>query len=229
MISVIIPTYNEAKKISDTIHRIFSVAGDHPIEIIVVDGGSSDETVKIAESCKASVFISDRRGRAIQMNAGARHASGEILYFIHADTNPPRNFTELILTATKKGIASGCFKLAFDHDHWFLKTNCWFTRFNLTVLRFGDQSLFVTRDVFEKCQGFREDLFIMEDQEIISRIKNFGRFAVLDGTVVTSARKYLANGIYRMQCIFYSIWMLYYLGYSQEQLMRVYKKFIREA
>jgi hypothetical protein len=95
-------------------------------------------------------------------------------------------------------------------------------------VRFGDQSLFVVKNVFIKSGGFREDLIVMEDQEIIHRLKRLGKFVVLNDYVITSARKYLDNGVYRMQYIFYCIWTMYYLGYSQEQLLKVYKRLIRK-
>ncbi len=155
-------------------------------------------------------------------------AKGEILYFLHADSAPPSDFITQILNACSKGFSSGCFRLAFNYYHWFLKANAWFTRFNLNAVRFGDQSLFVTKEVFEKAGGFREDLVMMEDQEIIHRIKKHGRFKVMDDVVITSARKYLDNGIYRMQAIFYWIWLLYYLGFSQKYLLKLHRKLIRK-
>ncbi len=171
---------------------------------------------------------SERKGRAAQMNKGASVAKYKILYFLHADSIPPNDFTSKILNDYNKGAKSGCFRLAFDYDHWFLKANAWFTRFNVNAVRFGDQSLFVTKEVFEKSGGFREDLFLMEDQEIIHRLKRHGKFKVLNEVVTTSSRKYLDNGIYRMQTIFFRIWGLYYLGYSQEKMLTVYKKLIRK-
>ncbi len=84
-----------------------------------------------------------------------------MLYFLHADSIPPNNFITQILRAYKDGAKSGCFRLAFDYHHWFLKANAWFTRFNVNAVRFGDQSLFVTKDVFQKCGGFRENLRMM--------------------------------------------------------------------
>jgi rSAM/selenodomain-associated transferase 2 len=228
MFSIIIPTYNEADQIAATISKTHAANGQHEIEIIVVDGGSSDETVKIATACGARAITSERKGRAAQMNKGAASAKGEILYFLHADSIPPQGFTTQILNVYNKGIKSGCFRLKFDHDHWFLKANAWFTRFNVNAVRFGDQSLFVAKEVFEKSGGFREDLVMMEDQEIIHRLKRHGKFRVLNDVVITSARKYLDNGVYRMQGIFYRIWAMYYLGYSQEQMLQVHRRLIRK-
>lgn len=154
-------------------------------------------------------------------------AQGEILYFLHADSIPPKNFTDHIICAKVKGYSSGSFRLRFDLSHWFLKANCWFTRFDLNAVRFGDQSLFVTQDVFKKSGGFKESLLMMEDQEIIHRIKKQGKFTVMNASVITSARKYRDNGIFRMQGIFYRIWFLYYLGYSQERLLQLHRRLIQ--
>jgi rSAM/selenodomain-associated transferase 2 len=228
MISIIIPTYNEADQIASTIREILAANNGHAIEIVVVDGGSTDGTQDIANRYNAVTLSSDRKGRAAQMNKGVSVANGDLLYFLHADSTPPANFTDHILKAHNNGAVSGCFRLAFDHQHWFLKANCWFTRFDVNAVRFGDQSLFVTKDVFYRCGGFREDLLMMEDQEIIHRIKKHGKFRVMNAAVTTSARKYRDNGIYRMQAIFYRIWLLYYLGYSQEYLLQLHRRLIRK-
>lgn len=229
MISIIIPTFNEEVNITETIKEIKLRDNDNLIsEIIVSDGQSTDETISLATNAGATVLKSKKKGRAAQMNYGASTAKGKILYFLHADSIPPKGFTTNILNAFKKGNISGCFRLSFDYKHWFLKANCWFTKFDVNAVRFGDQSLFVTKKVFEKCGGFDEHLLMMEDQEIIHRIKKLGKFTVMNGSVITSARKYLDNGIYRMQFIFFKIWFLYYLGYSQEYLLKLHKKLIRK-
>ncbi len=228
MISIIIPTYNEADQIGITIGAVLATTGNEQVEIIVVDGGSSDATIDIAKQFGAGTLISDRKGRGAQMNIGAAAANGEVLYFLHADSIPPPNYIRYINEAVDGGAISGCFRLQFDYNHWFLKANCWFTRFNVNAVRFGDQSLFVMKAVFLKSGGFREDLVVMEDQEIVGRIKKFGRFKVMNAAVTTSARKYHDNGIYNMQVIFFRIWLLYYLGYSQENLVKLYKSLIRK-
>jgi len=226
--SIIIPTYNEADQIAKTIKIVQDANEQYQIEIIVADGGSTDDTINVAQQCGATVVRSERKGRAAQMNKGASVAKHNMLYFLHADSIPPNNFTTQILRAYKNGAKSGCFRLAFDYEHWFLKANAWFTRFNVNAVRFGDQSLFVTKEVFQKSGGFREDLLMMEDQEIIHRIKKYGRFKVMNDYVTTSARKYLDNGIYRLQAIFFRIWFLYYLHYPQERLLKLHRKLIRK-
>ena len=228
MISIIIPAYNEADQIEATLHAVKQSAGDVAYEIIVIDGGSSDKTIDIAKIKGANALLSPKKGRAAQMNCGASAAKGHILYFLHADSIPPKAFTKQIRDAYNKGFHSGCFRLQFDHKHWFLKANAWFTKWDVNAIRFGDQSLFVTKNVFQKSGGFREDLIMMEDQEIIHRIKQHSRFIVMKDYVITSARKYRDNGIYRMQAIFFYIWFLYYAGYQQERLLQIHKRLIRK-
>jgi len=228
MISVIIPAFNEEETICETIRRIKEFDEENLVkEIIVVDGGSTDKTIETAEKEGVKAIVSPTKGRGAQMNYGASIAENKILYFLHADTIPPKKFSGDISKAITKGFTSGCYRLSFDLDHWFLKANCWFTRFNVNAVRFGDQSLFVTKNIFEKAGGFREDLLMMEDQEIIGRIKKSGKFKVMNRSVITSARKYSENGIYRIQAIFFLIWMMYYLGFSQQKLLRLHRRLIR--
>ncbi|MBE7174355.1 MAG: TIGR04283 family arsenosugar biosynthesis glycosyltransferase [Williamsia sp.] len=227
MISIIIPAYNEAGHIGQTIRMLKHLDNSALVqEIIVADGGSKDDTCLEARAAGARPVQCPRKGRAAQMNWAASAARGEVFYFLHADSIPPAGFARDIQAAIEQGYTSGCYRLRFDHRHWFLQANSWFTRFDVNWVRFGDQSLFVTRDVFKKGGGFREDLLVMEDQEIIGRLKRWGPFKVMKGAVTTSARKYLDNGIYRMQAIFFRIWFLYYMGYSQERLLKLYRKLI---
>ncbi|MEO8795706.1 MAG: TIGR04283 family arsenosugar biosynthesis glycosyltransferase [Daejeonella sp.] len=226
MISIIIPTYNEADQIVDTIQQIRKNAGNVDYQILVVDGKSCDETVALAESENVKVVICDKKGRAYQMNRGAKASNAEILFFMHADSVPPKNFLELIENSVRESYKSGCFKLKFDQNHWFLKANSWFTRFNLNAIRFGDQGLFVSREIFNRTGGFDENLMIMEDQEIIHRIKKQTAFKILDSEIITSARKYRDNGIYKTQFVFYLIWTMFYMGFSQQKLLKTYRKLI---
>jgi len=229
MLSVIIPAYNEAGHIGDTVNHLLRNCNGTMMEVIVVDGGSTDDTVAEARAAGAQVVNSARKGRGVQMNAGAQQASAPILYFLHADSFPPVGFTDDILAALAAGYACGCYRLAFDHDHWFLRTLCWFTRFNVNAIRFGDQSLFVTKDVFSRAGGFDERLMIMEDQEIIHRLRRHGSFKLMNRSVVTSARKFLENGIYRTQGIFFLIYFQYYLGYSQERLLATFRRSFKKS
>lgn len=229
-ISIIIPARNEAESLPGLLTYLFSLPGQEFLkEIIVSDGMSTDETVAVAAGFGARVTMCSSYGRAFQMNEGAKRATGNILYFLHADSKPPANFLFEIMRRVSIGYTAGCFRLRFDYDHWFLKVNAWFTRFDVDAIRFGDQSLFISNECFHQIGGFREELIIMEDQEIVKRIKKKGRFCIIPGYVVTSARKYRVNGIYRMQAIFFYLYFGYQLGFSQAKLVSQYKKFIRKA
>lgn len=228
-ISIIIPTYNEAGGIQE-LARYLSTAGKGPVpEIIVSDGGSTDGTPELAKAAGAKVIQSPEKGRAAQMNAGATMATGDILYFLHADTFPPADFKEAVLSSCAAGDSAGCFRLRFDEDHWFLKVNAWFTRFDIDSIRFGDQSLFIRKSDFERIGGFRKDHVVMEDQEIVRRIKKMTRFRVLPTAVVTSAQKYRENGFFRLQFIFSAIWLLYYMGLPQHKLVNIYNRLIKKS
>lgn len=227
-LSIIIPTFNEADGVGLLISFLRREGGTALAEVIVSDGGSTDDTVAVAEAAGAKVVRAPRKGRAAQMNAGATLAEGTVLYFLHADTYPPPGFAQAILRAVEKDCAAGCFRLRFDEPHWFLRAHGWFTRFDFNPFRFGDQSLFVHRDLFIKVHGFREELIVLEDQEIIGRLKKGGRFRVLNTSVLTSARKYREHGVYRTQGVFYLIYFMYVLGFSQQRMVHTYRRLIKQ-
>jgi rSAM/selenodomain-associated transferase 2 len=229
MISVILPVYNEEGVIGTTVKYLKSITADCAVEIIVVDGGSTDHSAEEARREGATVIQSEHKGRAAQMNTGARASRGTILYFLHADSRPPRTMYDDILHAVSQGFPAGCYRLRFDVDHWFLKANTWFTRFDINAFRYGDQSLFVKRKLFDEIGGFCEHLIVMEDNEIIKRLRKHARFVILPRDVVTSARKYVDNGIFRMQGTFYLIYLLYHLGCPQQSLLRLYRRIVRQG
>ena len=224
-LSIIIPCYNEASTIAKCIEGIKTSASNHTnLEIIVVDGNSTDGTIDILKTLPVTTIFSTTRGRAKQLNIGAQVASGEILYFLHADTLPPPHFDLLILKANNNKIDAGCFRLKFDHEHWFLKANAWFTRFNFDSFRFGDQSLFINRSAFVDIGGFNEASLVFEDQEIIKRIRQYYIFKVLRQCVISSARMYLKNGIYFTQLYYFYLFVLYQCGASQALILSKYRR-----
>ncbi len=230
VVSIIIPAYNEADALAVLLPYLRQSAPGEPApEILVVDGGSTDGTVAVARQAGATVLHSPHRGRAAQLNYGARRAQGELLYFLHADSYPPLGFVREVRRAVEAGYAAGCYRLAFDNGHWFLRFSAWCTRLPFTAVRFGDQSLFVRQELFAQIGGYREDLLLMEDQEIVARLRARGPFKVLPRAVTTSARKYLANGVLRLQAIFALLVGLYYLGVPQRHLVRLYRRLIRQG
>jgi rSAM/selenodomain-associated transferase 2 len=221
-LSIVIPAWNEEAGIARTLETLLRLtAGRGDTEIIVSVSGD-DRTEAIARSYPVRVCRSGK-GRALQMNAGAKIASGTVLYFLHADTTPPPSFHDDILAAIERGAEAGCFRMSFDDPDWLMQFYGWFTQFPLPVCRGGDQSLFITRELFERIGGFDERLRIMEDIEIIERIQHHAGFHILDSTVITSARKYHANGAIRLQAIFGAIHLMYALGFSQEEMLRFYR------
>ena len=163
-ISVIIPTLNEGDRIEGLLQFLSTNSNpDNIKEIIVVDGGSTDQTVNQILKFDKVRLIKSKKGRAFQLNTGAELATGSVLYFIHADCIPPRSFDQLILDRISLGHDAGCFRLKFDSPHWWLRLAGWFTRFNWRICRGGDQSLFITRDLFEAIGGYDERYLIYED------------------------------------------------------------------
>lgn len=228
-ISIIIPVLNEEENLKKLIPFLRNRAREADLlEIIVVDGGSSDSTSELALSLGAKVIPSPK-GRALQMNAGAREARGRILYFLHADSFPPEHFDELIKQAFEKGSHAGCFRLKFDSQSLFLRFFAWFSRFNFQICRGGDQSLFISRSLFDSLGGFNEAYRVYEDNEFVGRIYRKANFRVLPFDLLTSARKYRLNGRFRLQYHFACIHYLYFRGRGPEVLYAYYNRHIRQA
>ncbi|WP_018127339.1 TIGR04283 family arsenosugar biosynthesis glycosyltransferase [Balneola vulgaris] len=223
MLSIIIPVYNEEETLPSLLETLSVLLNDGSCEVLVVDGGASQQIRNVCGQYSVE-YISSNVGRAVQMNAGAAQAKSEVLYFLHADSELPSGFLESILRAKQKGIDAGCFRLRFYPAHPILDFYAWFTRFDINLFRFGDQSLFIKKEVFQEIGGFDESLQVMEDQEIIHRIKKVATFKVLEDSIGTSARKYEQVGRLRLQWIFIGVVVLYYLGISQSIIKDFYLK-----
>jgi rSAM/selenodomain-associated transferase 2 len=223
-ISVIIPVLNESAIIGNTLARIRENSSSRYIEeIIMVDGGSEDGTPEIAVKFGVRVIASEK-GRAKQLNKGAQEANGEILYFLHADTVPPKDFDQSILEAVGVGHRVGCFQMRFDSQSRFLGFFAWFTRVNVRLCRGGDQSLFITKTLFNQSGGYNEDYLIFEDNEFIGRLYGMVAFKILPRHVKTSARRYEKRGKVRLQYYFGMIHLKNYLGAGPQQLYDYYRR-----
>ncbi len=226
-ISMIIPALNEAKSIATVLARLDSFAN---VEPIVVDGGSEDDTVAIAQAVGVKV-VTAPKGRAGQMNAGARAATGEILLFLHADTFLPFSGDRVVrqtlqppLDARRSVPVAGAFELAIDAPlpslRWIERLVNWRSRWR--QMPYGDQAIFVTAETFWELGGFPEQP-IMEDFELIRRLRRRGRIAIVAPPVVTSARRWLKLGVWQTTFINQAIVIAYLLGVSPAQLAAWYR------
>ncbi len=221
LISIIIPTLNEESNIKAVINSIQS----HNIEIIVVDGGSEDKTLLIAKSLDVKVVVSSP-GRANQMNTGAMVASGEILLFLHADTRLPSGFDEMVRrTLAKPGIVAGAFALQIDAPDWGLRLVEFGVKWrsHLWQMPYGDQAIFLTKDVFQKVGNFPQ-IPIMEDFELMSKLKSLGKIYLLPTPVITSPRRWLKQGILQTTILNQIIVIAYLLGVSPNRICNWYRQ-----
>ncbi|MCC5658122.1 TIGR04283 family arsenosugar biosynthesis glycosyltransferase [Nostoc sp. XA010] len=221
-ISIIIPTLNEAENIKEA---IATTQANTNIEVIIVDGGSQDDTVAIAQSLGVKI-ISSSPGRAVQMNTGAVAATGEILLFLHADTCLPTGFDDMVRTALQQpGAVAGAFKLQIDASLLSLRWVEWGinVRSHFYQMPYGDQAIFLTKAVFQQIGGFPE-LPIMEDFELIRRLKRIGRIVIIPTPVVTSARRWLQKGVFKTTLLNQIVIIAYLLGVSPERICRWYRR-----
>ncbi len=223
-VSVIIPALNEADNLDHLLpHLKEADQGQYLEEIIVVDGGSTDETISVTKKQGVKVYSLSRPSRAKQMNVGASMAKGSVLHFIHADARPPSSFLDDIQYALEEGYPQGCFRLRFDHYTGLLKINAFLTRFNLTLTKGGDQTFFITRKLFNELGGFREDYIIMEDFELINRSQKAAPLKIIPKDVIVSTRKYRNNSWLRVNFANLVVFTLFKLGTSPGRLLSTYK------
>ncbi len=226
MISIIIPVLNESATIKDLLFHLIDNASLNSIsEIIVVDGGSTDGTLKIVEALGLNIILlNSEKGRAKQMNLGAKKAKGDILYFLHADSFPPNRYDKLILDEINKGHNAGCFRMQFDSNHWWLRLASWLTQFSWRACRGGDQSQFITRTLFDDIGGYDENYIIYEDNILINELYARNEYVVINKKLKTSARIYKKHGIWKVQYHYWTIYVKKWFGASADDLFAYYKK-----
>lgn len=225
-LSVIIPTLNEVNNIEKVLEHLYANSDARLAEIWVVDGQSGDNTVESAQKTGALV-VKSPRGRAIQMNMGAQHATGDVLYFVHADTLPPPSYLDDIEAALGQGFDLGCYRFAFDSPRKWLKVNAFFTRFDVPWTRGGDQSLFIKKEVFTNLNGFDEQWCIMEEYEFLSRARRQFAFQIMPETILVSARKYEQNAYLKVQWANLRAFRLYRKGASPMEIKALYHSLLR--
>lgn len=228
-ISIIIPILNEAKGIKNLLDYLIENAAESNFEIIVVDGGSSDNSQQLVESYYSDnvKLVTSQKGRAKQMNVGAKYAKNEILYFLHADSFPPKQYDTLLKNEVKKGNRAGCFIMKFDSNHWWLKLAGWLTRLPIKASRGGDQSQFITKELFSQLGGYNENYSVFEDYILISQLYAIDEFTLIPKWLTTSARRYRKNGVWKLQYHFYIIYLKKWQGASASELYTYYQKYIK--
>ncbi len=227
-ISIIIPAVNEAPTLPTLLSFLNTVPDREQIaEIIVCDGGSSDDTISTAGAFGVKIIESKKKGRAIQMNLGASLATGDVLYFIHADSIPPATFISDIKAAFYEGFKFGRYRTKFKSSKPALFINAFFTRFDLFVCYGGDQTLFMCRNLFDSIKGFKPDMLIMEDYDIVTRAKVKARYKIIRKQVLISARKFETNSWLKVQLANYTIVKMFRNGASQEAMVQKYKQMLR--
>lgn len=225
-ISVIIPTKNEAENLQEVLPSLQRIAQRSPLpmDIVVVDGGSRDNSVAIAQALGAQVQV-ETRGRAQQMNRGASVAQGNILLFLHADTRLPETFADIVrATLAPSGVVAGAFDLSIEGQGLGLRWVEWGVqlRSHLFQMPYGDQALFLRRSAFEALRGFA-DLPIMEDFELVQRLKQRGRVAIAPAAVTTSARRWRRVGVLKTTVVNQLMIAGFFLGVPSDRLARWYR------
>jgi len=220
-VSVVVPTLNEERVLAATLEWARQPGVQ---EIIVVDGGSCDATAAVAAQ-HADLVLSAPRGRAAQMNAGAAHARGDILLFLHADTRLPDGFADAVSAACgDSAVVGGRFDVNLEPSSPLIRLTGELInrRSRLTRISTGDQAIFIRRAVFEQLGGYA-DIPLMEDIDLSRRMKRAGRIACLRQRLTTSARRWQKDGVVRTILLMWSLRALYFCGVSPARLQRVYR------
>ena len=225
-LSIIVPVLNEAAGLAGFLEHLRERAGE--AEIIVSDGGSTDGTTEIAKAGGARV-VSGPRGRALQLNRGAEVATGEWLWFLHADSHLPADALSDLGEATKDaGLAGGCFRIRIPSPEPIYRVSDTLGNVGVDLFRIalGDHGIFCRRSVFEEIGGYPE-VPLMEDAELYVRLRRRGRVRQLPAVIETSPRRYERNGPYRTTAVYALILALYVLGTSPERLAKVYRRLLK--
>jgi rSAM/selenodomain-associated transferase 2 len=228
-LSIVVPALNEAANLARLLPDL--VVREPRAEVLVVDGGSDDDSRAVVARVPSVRWLSGPRGRARQMNAGARAAQGEVLLFLHADTSLPAGAGAAVLGALgDPAVVGGRFDVRLDSRRPLLRLVAWLMnrRSRLTGISTGDQGIFVRRAAFDALGGY-PDIPLMEDVELTRRLKRCGRLAALGLCVTTSARKWEQEGVVRTIALMWTLRLLYALGVSPARLHRRYYRRPRPA
>lgn len=219
--SIIIPVLNEAAVIRQALQRL-QPSRRRDVEVIVVDGGSSDGTLKVSKPLADRVFCAVK-GRARQMNLGAQGAAGEYLLFLHADTQLPDHWLSILADVYERPSVWGRFDIRLSGRPWLLRVieTLMNWRSRVSGIATGDQAIFVRRELFEGVGGF-PDIALMEDIVLSRRLKSCAAPLCLRDKVVTSSRRWEKNGIVNTVLLMWWLRLRFYFGADPDRLARVY-------
>ncbi|HSJ67024.1 MAG TPA: glycosyltransferase family 2 protein [Anditalea sp.] len=220
-ISLIIPVFNDNEELLKLLHHFQNVTNIEYIEIIIVSADLHNELTGRVDS-KIKILHSKIACRAIQLNSGAAEATGEILYFVHADTLPPISLVKDINDAVEAGQLMGGYRLKFNPNSILLNINSFFTRFSTKFSGGGDQTLYITKELFNKYEGYDERYCIMEDFELVHRLKPVHGYHIIPKNVIVSSRKYLYNNYLRVNFANYQAFKMYRRKVAPEIIKEYY-------
>ena len=227
LLSIIIPVLNEAERVGSLVRYLLENGGSAVAEILVVDGGSKDDTVRLAGETGATVLPCSVCSRAAQMNTGARAAKGDVLYFVHADTLPPKTFAADIEAGLATGYAMGCYRYKFDSPHFLLKINAFFNRFHFLWCQGGDKTFYIRREIFFELGAYDEHYTIMEEYDFLRRAMPRYPLLIIPKYAIASSRKYIQNGWFRVQYANAVVFRMFRRGAEPAEMKRVYRQLLR--
>ncbi len=222
LVSIIIPTLNEETEIGEVISRCLALRPEP--EVVICDGGSSDQTVPIAIATGVRVVRSPRRGRSFQMNEAARAVSGDVLVFLHADSRIGQEaWDALHLALENMTVCFGAFRRRFCPPSWLLNLGSYLAvwRGKISHIFLGDQAIFVRAECFNNSGGYRE-ILLFEDVDLCLRLREMGKGTMLPVSITTSSRRFQAEGDWRRLYRNMRLWLKYWFGTNPDELARVY-------
>ena len=232
LLSVIIPVYNEQENLVKRLSFLCEQANKFSIEIIISNSPeTTDDSSSVCKNfSKVTYLRSEKKGRAAQMNFAAEKAKGDVLLFLHADVMLPEDFYTQIEKAISNNYTFGFFAYQFDNDSAFLNFNSKFTTKDGLFAGGGDQCHFFTKEQFQELKGYNEEFCIMEDFEMMTRIrKQKIPFTIIQSKATVSARKYKHNSWLKVNLINGYVFLKYKFGVHPNNLRKTYKSLLREG
>lgn len=227
-ISVIIPVLNDDQALHTLIKHLENAQNGDDFEIIVVDGGGR-KTPPNPGYGNVRWWYSPIANRAVQLNIGARHAAHDVLYFVHADTLPPLSFVEDINRALANNNKVGGFRLKLVSGPFLLRINSFLTRYATLFSGGGDQSLYITRDLFHQEKGFDEKYSIMEDFELVRRLRPRMGYHIIPKSIEASSRKYARNSYFKVNLANLKAFWMFHKGVHPDVIRHKYHGWLRNV